>query len=59
MKDIESSVAQLIEAYKAAVLAKDVEAFMRLYAPGRGSSTPGACGRTRVRRPGNARWKAG
>ena len=33
MKDIESSVAQLIEAYKAAVLAKDVEAFMRLYAP--------------------------
>ena len=34
MKDIESFVAQLIEAYKAAVLAKDVEAFMRLYAPG-------------------------
>lgn len=33
MSDIEKSVARVLEAYKAAVLAKDVQAMMRLYDP--------------------------
>jgi len=33
MSDIGKSITQVIEAYKSAVLAKDVEAFMRLYDP--------------------------
>lgn len=33
MKEIESSVARVIEGYKAAVAARDIDAFMRLYDP--------------------------
>ena len=33
MSDIEAPVARILELYKSAVLAKDVEAFMRLYDP--------------------------
>ena len=31
MADIDKSIAQILESYKSAVLARDVEAFMRLY----------------------------
>jgi len=34
MSDIEKSIARVLESYKAAVYAKDVDAFMRLYDPG-------------------------
>lgn len=34
MNDPESSIARVLEAYKSAVFAKDVDAFMRLYDPG-------------------------
>jgi ketosteroid isomerase-like protein len=34
MSDIEKSIARVLESYKAAVHAKDVDAFMRLYDPG-------------------------
>lgn len=34
MSDIDKSIAQILESYKSAVLARDVEAFMRLYDPG-------------------------
>ena len=34
MNDIDKSIAQILESYKSAVLARDVEAFMRLYDPG-------------------------
>ena len=34
MSDIDKSTARVLETYKSAVLAKDVEAFMRLYDPG-------------------------
>ena len=34
MSDIEKSIARVLESYKAAVYARDVEAFMRLYDPG-------------------------
>ena len=33
MSEIEPSVARVIEAYKAAVVARDIDAFMRLYDP--------------------------
>lgn len=33
MSEIEVSIARVIESYKAAVLARDIEAFMRLYDP--------------------------
>jgi len=34
LSDIEKSIARVLESYKAAVYAKDVDAFMRLYDPG-------------------------
>jgi ketosteroid isomerase-like protein len=34
VSDIESSIARVLDAYRSAVLAKDVDAFMRLYDPG-------------------------
>ncbi|HJV60773.1 MAG TPA: nuclear transport factor 2 family protein [Albitalea sp.] len=34
MSDTDKSLTRILESYKAAVLAKDVEAFMRLYDPG-------------------------
>jgi len=34
VNDIDKSIAQILESYKSAVLARDVEAFMRLYDPG-------------------------
>jgi ketosteroid isomerase-like protein len=34
MSDLEKSIARVLESYKAAVYAKDVDAFMRLYDPG-------------------------
>ena len=34
MSDIESSVDRVVDVYRSAVLAKDVDAFMRLYDPG-------------------------
>jgi ketosteroid isomerase-like protein len=34
VSDIEKSIARVLESYKAAVYAKDVDAFMRLYDPG-------------------------
>jgi ketosteroid isomerase-like protein len=34
VSDIDRSIAQVLESYKAAVHAKDVDAFMRLYDPG-------------------------
>ena len=34
MSDIEKSIARVLESYESAVIAKDVEAFMRLYDPG-------------------------
>ena len=34
MSDIDKSIARVIESYKAAVYARDVNAFMRLYDPG-------------------------
>ena len=34
MSDIDKSIARVLESYKAAVYAKDVDAFMRLYDPG-------------------------
>lgn len=33
MSDVESAIARVLESYKSAVLARDVEAFMRLYDP--------------------------
>jgi ketosteroid isomerase-like protein len=34
MADLDKAIAQVLESYKSAVYAKDVEAFMRLYDPG-------------------------
>jgi len=59
LSDSEKEVYRVVESYKAAVLAADPEAFMRLYHPGAAFLTPGASGSTTALLHGSAPWKVG